>query len=66
MAPCDLRDVCSFFRTFNTSKDPICIGFIRKFCGGDDSARCARKRFLRERKTEAPPDMMPSGRFYRY
>jgi len=66
MMKCDLMDTCGFFQTYRNSDDPICQSFIQKFCWTTESAKCARKRYLKERKANPPDDMMPSGRYYRY
>ncbi|MFO8083046.1 MAG: hypothetical protein R6U27_01850 [Desulfobacterales bacterium] len=66
MKECELTSVCGFYLKFKDGREPVLMGFIRKFCKGPDADRCARKVYHHEHGKPPEDDMLPSGRFFRY
>ena len=63
---CEQISYCGFYLKFKDGCEPVLMGFIREYCKGPKSGKCARKVYNREHGRPPDDNMMPSGRFYRY
>jgi hypothetical protein len=63
---CNWISTCGFYQKYKDGRDPVLLGFLRKYCKGPSSDDCARKKYHHEHGHAPPDEMMPSGRFFRF
>ena len=66
MTECEIISYCGFYAKFGDGHDEVLAGFIREYCKGPKSDKCARKTYIREHGKPPEDEMMPSGRYFRY